>query len=65
MGTEMLGAIGYAYVRQTQKVRGQKGAGANQVLGSVFEGVLQGAHSISEGASAVGNAVSIASALSK
>ncbi|KAL1528453.1 hypothetical protein AB1Y20_009799 [Prymnesium parvum] len=64
MGEEMLRAIGYAYVRQTSKIRGRNATGAAR-LGRVFEGMLEGAHHLSEGAAAVGSVVSMASALSK
>ncbi|KOO28685.1 DNAj heat shock n-terminal domain-containing protein [Chrysochromulina tobinii] len=43
MGKPMLQALGYAYVRQTQKVRGQQAEGAAK-LGGLYERMLQGAH---------------------
>ena len=64
MGEEMLHALGYAYVRQTQKLRGKQAAGAARI-GGFYEGVLQSAHTLSEGASAVGSAVSMAGDLAK
>ena len=53
MGEEMLRAIGYAYVRETQKVLGNAASGAGRLEG-MFEGVLQGAHDLTEGVAAVG-----------
>jgi hypothetical protein len=61
MGKPMLQALGYAYVRQTQKVRGQQAEGAAK-LGGLYERMLQGAHDVSEGVAAVGSAARMASA---
>ena len=60
MGEPMLQALGYVYVRQTQKVRGMQASGAAR-LGEYYEGVLQSVHSISDGVSAVGSAARMAS----
>lgn len=60
MGEEMLHALGYAYVRETQKIRGKRSEGAAR-LGGLYEGVLQRVHDVSEGVSAVGSAVGMAS----
>lgn len=49
MGEKMVEAIGYIYVRQTQKVIG---SGA----GRFFEDVVHSAHSVGEGMSAIGSA---------
>ena len=64
MGDEMLRAIGYAYVRQTQKRLGNRAAGAAR-LGGLYEGVLHRAHTLREGAAAVGSAVSMAGAVAR
>lgn len=64
MGEEMLGALGYAYVRQTLKRRRNAASGAGK-LGGLYEGVLQGAHSLTEASAAVGSAVGMAADLSK
>ena len=59
MGEKMLGAIGYAYVRQTHKVMGSDtGLG----LGRAIEDMVEGGHKACEGASAVGSAMGIAAA---
>jgi curved DNA-binding protein CbpA len=59
MGERMLGAIGYAYVRQTHKVMGSdSGLG----LGRAIEDMVEGGHKLGEGASAVGSAMGIAAA---
>uniref|UniRef100_A0A7S2ILU6 DNAJ-containing protein X-domain domain-containing protein n=1 Tax=Haptolina brevifila TaxID=156173 RepID=A0A7S2ILU6_9EUKA len=60
MGNQLLRTLGYAYVRQTQKVRGKQGAGAAR-LGGLYEGVLHGVHNVSEAARTVGSAALMAS----
>ena len=59
MGEQMLQALGYAYVRQAQKVRGKHAAGAAR-LGGLYETARHGVHNISEGVSAVGSAARMA-----
>eukprot|EP00964_Phaeocystis_antarctica_P028407 scaffold16017_cov63-Phaeocystis_antarctica.AAC.4 len=59
MGDRMLGAIGYAYVRQTHKVMGSDGGLG---LGRAIEDMVEGGHKLGEGASAVGSAMGIAAA---
>jgi len=60
MGEQLLQTLGYAYVRQTQKVRGKRGEGA-QRLGGVYEQVVHSVHNLSEATSAIGTAVGMAS----
>ena len=60
MGEQMLGALGYCYVRQTQKVRGNQAQGAGRLAG-MYEGMLHSVHSVREGVGAVGSAISMAS----
>ena len=59
MGEKMLGAIGYAYERQTHKVMGSD---AGLGLGRAIEDMVEGGHKACEGASAVGSAMGIAAA---
>jgi hypothetical protein len=54
MGEKMLAAIGYAYVRQTNKVMGSSGGLG---LGKAVEDLVEGGHRFNEGASAVGSAM--------
>lgn len=60
MGEQMLQALGYCYVRQTQKVRGNQAHGAARLTG-MYEGVLHGVHNMREGVGAVGTAIGMAS----
>lgn len=60
MGEPMLHALGYAYVRQTLKVRGKREKGAAR-LGGLYESALHGVHNVRDGVSAVGSAVGMAS----
>ena len=53
MGEPLLKALGYAYVRQTQKVRGKRAGGAAR-LGGLYEMGLHGVHNVSVGLSIVG-----------
>lgn len=61
MGEPILRTLAYAYVREAQKLLGSSAQGF-QRLGGYFEEVVEGTHKLTEGLSAVGTAIGVATA---
>ena len=61
MGEQMVRALGYAYVRQAQKVLGNSAASGHARFGGFLESVVEGSHALGEGLAGVGAAVTVAS----
>ena len=60
MGEEMLAVLGYAFVRQTQKVRGKQANTRAGRVAALYEVGLHGVHNLTAVSSAVGSAARMA-----
>ena len=60
MGEEMLAVLGYAFVRQTQKVRGKQATTRAGRVAALYEVGLHGVRNLTAVSSAVGSAARMA-----